>query len=102
MGVLQDAKKGQDVLDVGRFQEPQSPVLHEGDVPPGELQLEKVAVVRRPKQHGLPLEGDPLLAMVEDGSAHLVGLLGLVEARDQERPAVPGPFRPERLVVALR
>ena len=47
-GLSQDAQRGQEVLDVRGLEELQAAVLHERDPAGGQLDLEQVAVVRRP------------------------------------------------------
>ena len=51
--VLQHPQQGEQVLHVGGLQELQAAVLHERDVPAGELDLEQVAVVAGPEQDRL-------------------------------------------------
>ncbi len=43
-------------------------------------------MVGRPEQDGLRLERNTFLPMLEDRPAHGVALLGLVQARSQDRP----------------
>ena len=57
--VLREAQDREHVLDVRRLEELQPAELHEGDVAPGELQLELGAVVRGPEQHRLLFSGMP-------------------------------------------
>ena len=89
--VLQHAEQRERVLHVRGLQELQPAVLHERDVAPRQLHLEQVRVVRRAEQHGLLLQRDALLAMLQHAPAHEVALLGLVQARAEDRPsrAVP-------------
>ena len=53
------AQEGEDVLDMSGLEELQPAELHERDVAARELDLERGAVVRGPKQHGLRLERMP-------------------------------------------
>ena len=66
------------VLDVGRLEEAQAAVLHVGDAPARQLELEQVAVVRGPDQHRLLPQRDALLAVRQDLLAHRVDLRVLV------------------------
>ena len=102
-GVLEDPEARERVLHVGRLHELQAAVLHERDVPPGELDLEVVRVMGRAEQDRLRLQRDAFLAMREDRPADGVALLGFVEARP-ERSAAPRPVArgSERLLVPLR
>ena len=54
--VLGEAQQRQQVLDVRRVEEFQAAELHERDVAPGQLDLERAAVVRGPEQHRLLLQ----------------------------------------------
>ena len=80
------AQHGQQVLDVRGFQEFQPAVLDEGDVAPGQFDLEEVAVLGAAKQHGLALQGNARLALGQDLFGDEVGLLAFVQHAHQSRP----------------
>ena len=77
------------------------PYLWKGMLPGRQLGLQQHAVVRGPKQHGLPPQGDARLAMFEDLADHEVRLLDLVFARDLDRPLPSVALGPEVLRIAL-
>ena len=85
--VVEDAQQREEVLHVGRFEEPQAAVLHVGDVAAGELELEEVGVPRGPEQHRLVAQVDALVAVGEHRVADGGGLRGLVVAGAHERAA---------------
>ena len=59
------------------------PILDEGDVAAGELQLQRGAVVRGAEQHRLALEEHPGLAVLEHALGDAARLVGLVADADQ-------------------
>ena len=71
---------------MGRFHELQPAVFMEGNLPGRQFGLQQHAVVRGPKQHRLPPQGDARLAMFEDLADHEVRLFDLVVAGDLHRP----------------
>ena len=82
------------VLDVGGLEEAQPAVLHVGDAPPRQLELEQVAVVRGADEHRLLAQRDALFAMGEDPLAHRVDLGVLVGAPHELRPFAARRRRP--------
>ena len=88
--VLGPAQAGERVLDVGGLEEPQPAELHERDVAPPELHLERVAVVRGPEQHRLLPQRHPRLAPLEDLAHDIVDLRELVRDGDHAGRAPPG------------
>ena len=91
----------QRVLDVRRFQELESAVLHERNVAPGELELQLRAVAPAPEQHRLRLERHALLALLEHVLGHAARLIGFVADRDEARPRRPDTLGPQILGEAL-
>jgi rhodanese-related sulfurtransferase len=55
-GVLDPSENAQHIFDMRSFQEFEPAIFHERDVPAGELHLELIAMVARPKQHRLALQ----------------------------------------------
>ena len=70
-------QEGQQIFDVGRFDEFQPAVFVEGNIAPGQFGFEQHAVVRRPEQHGLPPQIDARLAMLENLPDDVFGLIVL-------------------------
>ena len=58
--------------------------------------------MRRAEQDRLLLQGDAFLAMLQHAPAHEVALLGLVQARAEDRPSCAVPRGPQGLLVTLR
>ena len=83
------------------FDELQPAVLVEGNVGPGQLGFQEDAVMRRPKEHGLPPQIDARLAVLQNLADNVHGLIGVVLAVDQPRPLAVGPLGPEILGVSL-
>src|SRR4029453_5637412 len=100
-GVLEDPPQRHGVLDVGRLQELQAAVFDARDVAASQLDLQEVAVVRGPEQHGLSAQRCPSLAMLEHLATDLVALLGLVETRLKGGTHGAGPLGPQGLLVAM-
>ncbi len=98
--VLGPAQDCQHVLDVRGLEELQAAVLDERNVAPGELDLERVAVVRRPHQNRLVAQQEPFLASLEDHLGDHLGLARLVLDGDQKRPRPLAARRHERLAEA--
>ena len=84
--VLRPAQAGERVLDVRRLEKLQPAVLHERDVAPAELDLQRVAVVRGAEQHRLLAQRHAGLAPLEDALDDVVDLRQLVGDGDQHRP----------------
>ena len=83
--VLGEAQQREQVLDVCGLEELQAAELHERDVAPGELELERTAVVGGAKEDRLRLQGGPRLARRQHLGAHVVGLRRLVDDGDEHR-----------------
>ena len=94
-GVVGEAEQADQILDVRGFEEPQPAVLHVGDAPARQLELEQIAVVRGAHEHRLLAQRDALLAMGEDLLAHRVDLRVLVGAAHEPRPFAAGRLRPQ-------
>ena len=77
---------GDEVLDVGGFEELQPAVLDVRDATGGQFDLEQVAVVRRTHQHCLGLEGPALLGGVKNGINHQPGFGRRVVTAHQAGP----------------
>ena len=75
--------------------------LHEGDVAPGELDLQRRAVLRGAEQHCLRLQRDTGLASRQHRLDDERGLLGLVAHAHQLGPLARLALAPQRLGVAL-
>ena len=99
--VLGPAQEGQHVLDVGGLEEFEPAEFHERDVAARELDLERAAVVRGAKQHGLLLERDAGLAVLQDPLGDVARLVGLVAHGDQLRALGRGALGPQVLGEAL-
>ena len=82
------------------LEELQTAVLDEGDVAPGQLELEPVAVVTGAEQHRLLVQRDAAFAVLEHALAHERGLGQLVDTRGERRATPRRPRRPELLAVA--
>ena len=79
---------------MGRLQEPQPAVLHEGDAPPAQLDLQQVAVVGAAEQHGLLAQRHSRLVVLEDDVGDRLGLgpsSGQVASTGRAPPACVGP-----------
>ncbi len=68
-GVVQDAKQGMQVLDVGALEELQAAELDERDVTSGQFEFEVVGMRPGSVEHRLVPEVHPSLTGVEDGVA---------------------------------
>ena len=68
----------QRVLDMRRFEELQAAVLHERDVPPGQLDFQRVAVVGGAEEDRLLAQRDARLEVLQDAADQVVALLVLV------------------------
>ena len=80
-----------------RLQVAQAAVLHVRDVAAGELELEAVAVVGRPEEHGLLPEGHTLVTVPQHRVADVAGLGALVGAGCQDRAGAAGADGPQVL-----
>jgi len=76
------AQNSQHVFHVSGFEELETAVLHVGNVPPGELELQHIAMVRAPEQDRLPLQRHALLTVVEHARNDVLRLLLIVGDRD--------------------
>ena len=99
--VLGPAQQREHVLDVGGLEEPEPAVLHEGNIAPGQLQLQARAVRRGAEQHRLLLELEPFLAARQHAVDHEVRLRRLVLHRHQTRALRRGALAPQVLGEAL-
>ncbi len=70
MRIVEQAGRAYEVFDVGRFQEPQAPVLAVGHPSGGQFELQQVAVVSGSYQHGLLAQRSPLFVGVQDGVSY--------------------------------
>ena len=95
--VLGPAQKRQHVLDVGGFEELEPAEFHERNVAAGELDFERRAVMRRPKQHRLRLERDARFAVFQNLAGDITRLIGLVAHVHEPRPLGGEAVRPEIL-----
>ena len=95
------AQQRQQVLDVRGLQELQAAELHERDVAPRQLQLERGAVVRGAEQHRLPLQRQPAFALQQHLVGHPAGLLGFVGQLTSCGVLPSTPVAPQRLGKAL-
>ena len=75
----------------------QAAKLHEGNVTAGQLDLERAAVMRRPKQHGLVFQDRAALPVFQDTLHDVAGLIHLVPHADQFRALGRTAFRPKVL-----
>ena len=97
--VVQQPDGGHEVLDVRGLEELQPPELDERDVAGGELDLQQVAVVRRPHQHRLVLQPMPVLRCGQHGIDHRASLGRSVMAADQPRPPAARSVRMQQSVL---
>ena len=97
--VVRPAQHGEQVLDVGSLEKLEAAVLHEGNVPAQELDLERVAVVRASEQHRLALQQQAGLAVLQDPADDVQRLRPVVEDRHQFRLRSARASRPQRLAV---
>jgi hypothetical protein len=86
---------------VGGLEKLEAAELHEGDVAPGELDLEAHAVVGGAEQHRLGLEPEPGFAAGQHLIDHPGGLVGLVAQRHEPGFFAGDPLAPEILAEAL-
>ncbi len=82
-----------------RLHETQPPVLAEGDVPPGEFQLEGQAVMRGPEEDRLATQFEARFPVFQHLVNDRFGLLVLVLAGEQVRLGAAGPLGPQVLGV---
>ncbi len=95
--VLDKAQHRQHVLDMRGIEKFETAELDEGDIAPGQLDLQRAAVMRRPEQHGLLLEDRPGFAVLQDSFDDVAGLVGLIAHRDKLRFYRRCPLGPEVL-----
>jgi len=100
-GFSAPAQHGKNVLDVRRLEKPQPAVLHEGNAAPHELDLERRAVARAAKQHGLRFERDAALGVREHGLGNAPRLIGIVANGDEPRSPAARTLAPQRLAESL-
>src|SRR5690349_1288084 len=62
--VLGEAQQGEQIFDMRGVEELQPTEFHERDVPPGQLDLQRTAVVRRPEENRLLLQGKAKLPVL--------------------------------------
>ena len=75
--------------------------FHERDIAPRQFDFERRAMMRGAEQHGLLLERDSGLAMLQDPVGHVARLVGLVAHRYELRPLGGEAVRPQFLLVTL-
>ena len=76
--ILDEAQQRQHVLDVGGVEEFQAAELHEGNVAPGQLDLQRAAVAGGAEQHRLLLQQRAALAVFQHALDDVARLVGLV------------------------
>src|SRR5689334_605641 len=81
--VLRQSQVRQRVFYVRRFEELQSAVLDEGDISTRKLDLQRIRMMSRSKQNRLFLQVDPGFQVFENFFDDEVGLLILVDERDE-------------------
>ena len=83
--VLGKAQRREHVLHVRGFEELQPAELHERDVAPGQLEFERVGMMRGAEQHRLRFQRQARLAVLQHAVDHVARLIRLVAHRDQQR-----------------
>ena len=83
--VLGKAQRGEHVLHVRGFEELQPAELHERNVAAGQLEFERVGMMRGAEQHRLRFQRQAGLAILQHARHHVARLIGLVAHRDQQR-----------------
>ena len=83
--IVDPAQHRQQVLDVCRLKEAQAAIFHERNLPPGQLDLQQVAVAAAAEQHRLAMQGDMGLAPSQHFAADRLGLRRQIIHRDQPR-----------------
>ena len=99
--VFGKAQQRQHVLDMRGFEKFQPAEFHERNVAAGQLDFERAAVVGGAEQHGLRLEREPGLAVLQHRLDHIARLIGFVAHADELRPLGGVALRPEVLGEAL-
>src|SRR4051812_5218612 len=79
--VVRPAQEAKQILDVRRFKEFEAAVLYVGNIAPYQLELERIAMVRAPKQHCLPAQRHALLPCRENALYYTECLRVLIEHR---------------------
>jgi hypothetical protein len=87
---------------VRRFKKFQAAVFHEWDIPPRQLELEYVAVMRAAEQHRLTLQGHAALARFENARDDVLGLGLIVGDRHVMRRVSKALSRAQHLAVLPR
>src|SRR5262245_66126795 len=71
------------------LEEAKAAVLDEGNTASAQLELERIAVVRRAEEHCLLLEWHARFAVLENASDHVINLEEFVRRRDQAGSGAP-------------
>src|SRR5271166_4491911 len=87
---------------MGAVEEFEAAEFDEGDVAPGQFDLERTAVMGSAEQHGLLLQRRAALAVVQNFFDDVARLVGLVADADEARAISRLPLGPEVLGKALR
>ena len=95
MGVVEQPNGRDKVFDVRRLDETQPAVLPVGDAPRRELELDEIAVVGCPDEHGLITQPQALLMSIEDPVDDGAGFGGGVVAPHEDGPARGRSLRAE-------
>ena len=99
--VLGKPQQGEHVLDMGGVEEFQPAELHERNVAAGEFDLERPAMRRGPKQHGLLFQQRTFFPARQHAIDDVARLIGLVADGDKPRFHGGGAVGPEILCEAL-
>ena len=99
--VFGKAQGGKHVFDMRGFEKLQPAELHEGNVAAGELEFERVGMMRGAEQHRLRLERQARLAVLQHARHDVARLIRLVACRDQQRACGCLALRPEIFREAL-
>ena len=83
--VVGEPEQADEVFYVRSLEKSQAAVLHVGNAPARELELEVVAVMRGANEHGLLPQGDALLAVRQNLLAHGLDLRVFVATADEAR-----------------
>ena len=85
-GVVQKPGGADEVLDMGRFEEPEASVLPVRDLPHRQLYLDQVAVMARPHEHGLLAKVHTTLVALQNPVDDRPSFRGCVVATVEGRP----------------
>ncbi len=83
--VVRPAQHREEILDVRRLEELEAAVLHIRDIPPHQLQLEHIGVVRAAEQHRLALQRDACFPVFQNPGNHVARLRRVVRHGDVAR-----------------